>query len=607
MPPRLLLLLLCLCLLGAGGAPAGAQTSTAGSSSPPPAADTVRLRWDTTSVVRVRRVPIALRFRVPGDRGRAAVELQVRRLGLRRTTRTALGHRRRGSTHRVRWPSQPKPGRYAIRVRRAPTARPSTPSPPPAVTPSAPSAPVTPVTETAPEPALAAPMPAGDASPAPGGDAPPPVPRSSLGALDVTLGVNPYLLDDARLGQALDRARAAGVTTIASGAVWWHIEQDDGSYDWSGLDRLLAAAKARGLHVGLQVSGTPDRLQPPELELTVPNHGDRIWYPPRTEAQLEAWGAFVAALVTRYRTDVDRYELWNEPNIPEFWKPEPNPAEYARLLRTGFLSAKSVDPEVQIGFGGLSRNDVGYLESFYAAARFEFPEAAGHRHFFDILGVHPYSDDRSPDVDSPARVIDGPFGRVDNNFLGMEHMKEAMDVHGDTGKPIHLGEYGFSTTETWMKAVPDERRGLFLKRAFTLAAGLPYVRGMSWYRYLPSEPADEAWSLLRGDLSPTLTWRALEEVTGTRSPALAVDVDLGSAALAGDVEVRPALTGATDQLTRTELWVDGVLVASATEPALHWHTTDVADGAHGVVVAAFTGDGGVSVSAAETVTVDNPG
>lgn len=80
-----------------------------------------------------------------------------------------------------------------------------------------------------------------------------PAESQSTSSFEYTLGINPYDLTDVQLRQLLDNAKAAGVKSISSGAVWWYI--DDGqssprsSYDWSGLDRLVNEAEARGMKV----------------------------------------------------------------------------------------------------------------------------------------------------------------------------------------------------------------------------------------------------------------------------------------------------------------------------------------------------------------------
>ena len=42
-----------------------------------------------------------------------------------------------------------------------------------------------------------------------------------------------------------------------------------------------------------------------------------------------AWTAFVRALAEHFRDRVEHWEIWNEPNIKNFWQPKrPDPDDY---------------------------------------------------------------------------------------------------------------------------------------------------------------------------------------------------------------------------------------------------------------------------------------
>lgn len=329
---------------------------------------------------------------------------------------------------------------------------------------------------------------------------------------DITLGLNPTELSDAELAQALDLAQDAGVTQIQSGANWWWLNRgrEPREYDWRDLDRLFAATEERGIRVKLQLSGTPgwvhgeDEDTPPSL--------DTIWNPPvRSEEQLGHWGDFVADVVGRYGDRVTFYELWNEPNSEVYWKPEPSPREFAALLRTGYLRAKDQDPDVVIGSGGLSRNDIGYLETLYEELRDRYEDAEANGHFFDILGVHPYSREQGPAEVSDSLISTSRFGLIDENYIGFTRMREVLQQYGDHETPIHLGEYGFSTTETWMEAVPEETRARYLREAYAIAMRFPYIIGLTWYDFLP-DGSGEGWEIVGEDGRPLATFDALREV-----------------------------------------------------------------------------------------------
>jgi hypothetical protein len=333
-------------------------------------------------------------------------------------------------------------------------------------------------------------------------------PARASAAFQTTLPVNPEELDVTKLNSTLDLAKSAGATQIQSSATWWWLTRagTPRSYDWSSLDRLVAAAESRGMRVVLQLQGTPDWVHP-GLKSSVPGMFDRIWYAPtRNATELNHWSNFVTDVVGRYKGRVAHYEIWNEENWSNFWKPTPDVDAYARLLRAAHYAAKGTDPGAKIVFGGLDRSDFGYLRSFYESVARQWPsEAKSRRYFFDVLGVHPYSNERSPRVNDPAHV----HGGVDRNFIGFRRLKQLMDSREGGNKQIYIGEYGFSTTDTWMRAVPDATRAQYLREAYALAAAEGYVAGMSWYYFVPDSANGPEWSIVSSKLRPSEAFHAL--------------------------------------------------------------------------------------------------
>lgn len=306
------------------------------------------------------------------------------------------------------------------------------------------------------------------------------------------------------------------------------------------------------MKVSMQLSGTPDWVHP-DAKSSEPDFFKRIWSPPRGSTELSHWSNYVTDVVTRYKGRVQRFEMWNEPNLPEYWRPGPSPKEYAPLLKAGYDAAKAADPNSTVVFAGLSRNHVGYLETFYREvdALYGASTAAQSDYYFDVLGVHPYSDERSPDTNSTSYTGQTPFGLIDRNFLGLKRMKATMDQKGDTGKNIWVGEMGYSTTQTWMQAVPDETRAQYLEQAYTLARGLGYVEGMNWYYYRASSADGQEWSIVGPDFTPTKTFEALRRTTSGETAPSGVRVDSlstdGSAYFAGEtVRTRATLSAASE-------------------------------------------------------------
>jgi len=417
--------------------------------------------------------------------------------------------------------------------------------------------------------------------------------------------IRPEALDDAELAKALDMAKAAGITTLDYEVDWEDTDLGDSggnkrTYDWSELDRLLAGAEARGIKVSLLLTHTPDWVHPALVE-TEPNSSYRQWTAPKGETELQHWSNFVRDVVGRYKGRVVHYEIWNEPNHRSFWRPEPNPSEYAALLRAAYLSAKETDPQATIVFGGLSTNDLGYLKEYYRVVKGSYPDAASNRYFFDVLGVHPYSENRSPDRYTSGAIFQGKFGEVDVNFTGFRRMKICMEDEGDSGKSLLLSEFGYSTTDTWMKAVPDYRRALYLKRAYEIARETPYIEGLSWYTY----HHHPEWALVNEDLAPNLTYRAYKQISGAEASDVQLTINLPER-VSGTYTIEPQLTNLSgSDVWRWELYVDGSRYATQSTTPIIWDTSLIWNGRHRIMLAAYTTDGSVWHSNFATTTVDN--
>ena len=337
-----------------------------------------------------------------------------------------------------------------------------------------------------------------------------------------------WFYGDAELARVLDLAQAAGVTTIDTDVVWAALDQGDfdgsearSTYDWKGLDRLVREAEARGMKVNFQIATTPDWVHP-YLAQEVPDKEVRKWYAPRGRAELVHFSAFVEDVARRYKGRVNHYEVWNEPNHEPFWRSGPDPGEYAALLRAAYTSLKAADPAARVVYGGLSLNNLGYLLEYYRAVKSSYPEAASKNYFFDALGLHPYEHPYHPqrapgryEQDVIGPLNDGEYdyiGEVDGNFLGFRRMKKLMDAEEhSSAKRLYLSEFGYRIVTGRLS---DERRAHFLKRAYKLARSYPYVEGMCWFTFYANDTADPPeWAMLDEDLKPSLTYRALQQVT----------------------------------------------------------------------------------------------
>jgi hypothetical protein len=158
------------------------------------------------------------------------------------------------------------------------------------------------------------------------------------------------LYDDGRRDATLDEIRAFGVTQIRQLVYWQRFApapnrrrkptfdaKNADTYGTFGvLDRLMAAAQARGIKVILTPTGPVPRWATGSKKgnLNRPN--------PRH------FGDFVTALARRYGAQVETWSIWNEPNQPQFLMPQyrkkrpVSPGIYRNLYRAAHRAIRSV-------------------------------------------------------------------------------------------------------------------------------------------------------------------------------------------------------------------------------------------------------------------------
>jgi len=221
--------------------------------------------------------------------------------------------------------------------------------------------------------------------------------------------------------------REAGILW-SRGDFWWQgLEPEKGHFRWEGLDRIVNEASENG--VGLL----------PILDYNNPWSSP---YAPVTDRERADFCDYVRAVVSRYKDRIGYWQVWNEPNIG-FWKPEPNPEHYTRLLKDVHRTIKSIDPEAQVVFGGTSGVDLEFIRKVYEL---------GGGPFFDILAVHPYRE--APEI----------------RFLeDLAALKALMREFGPE-KPIWATEIGWASTRGLGERIQAE----YLVRAYVLclAAGV---------------------------------------------------------------------------------------------------------------------------------------
>ena len=135
-----------------------------------------------------------------------------------------------------------------------------------------------------------------------------------------------------------------------------------GQYDFAWLDAVIPDAASRGVAPWVELSYGNPIYGPGGGEAKLAGH-----IPTSPEA-LAAWDNWVRAMVTRYKSQVPEWEIWNEPDL----NPTHTGAELARFyLRTARL-IKSIQPNARlIALGMASVTKLDWMRDFYEVLKRE--------------------------------------------------------------------------------------------------------------------------------------------------------------------------------------------------------------------------------------------
>jgi len=336
----------------------------------------------------------------------------------------------------------------------------------------------------------------------------------SLAALDAAparateVGLQVHLLwagvSDAEVRARLDRAAEAGASLVRVDVGWASLERAGkgrwDAYELRRLDSVVREARGRGLRLILTLADSPcwASSAPPAVRRRC---SGRWWergvhrYPPARPAD---YGDALAFLARRYRTRIAAWEMWNEPNHPEYLR-GPNAARrYAALVRAGYRKAKPAAPEAALVAGALSEADTRFTRRLYAA---------GIRGFFDAFSIHPYSSDASP-LDPR-----GPGAARVSFIRGVPAIRRLMLRKGDD-KPVWLTEFGWSTNRGGRRGdgVLESAQAAYVGQALAAVRSWPYVPVAVYYG-LDDQSSDRRdregnYGLLRHDGSPKAAFGA---------------------------------------------------------------------------------------------------
>lgn len=201
-------------------------------------------------------------------------------------------------------------------------------------------------------------------------------------------------------------------------AAWPWLEPDRGRWTWEVADRLIDLATQHGVEVLLPLGLSPTWASARPAERSAYGRPG-LAAPP---AQLDDWRRYVAAVATRYAGRVALYEIWNEPNLAEFYTGDV--AGMVALCREARAIVRRIDPAARVVSPSATElAGVAWLDRFLAA---------GGADCFDAVGFHLYVRPDGPEamVGLVARIWD------------------VLRAHGIADRPLWNTETGWDIART---------------------------------------------------------------------------------------------------------------------------------------------------------------
>jgi polysaccharide biosynthesis protein PslG len=229
----------------------------------------------------------------------------------------------------------------------------------------------------------------------------------------------------------------------------------DPAYDWTAVDATLGALHAHGITVLATLVRTPAWANGGLGQNAVPTSKYSL-------------AAFAAAVAKRYPW-LRLWEIWNEPNLQSFLKPDSPQLYVQRLLNPAYVELHTLNPANRVAGGATSPRStssglspVTFMRGMHAA-----------RARLDAYSHHPYPVTRG---ETPSRFARGVC-RYCTGVLSLAHLDQLVrEVKRDFGpKRIWLTEYGYETNPPDPNGVSWALQSQYLAEAAQRAAAAPYV------------------------------------------------------------------------------------------------------------------------------------
>lgn len=228
---------------------------------------------------------------------------------------------------------------------------------------------------------------------------------------------------------------------------WPNLEPIRGRWRFETLDKYVALSAEHhvGLLLPLGLSPTWASARPQEKSTYQPGAAAE----PRS---IDDWRIYVSTVVRRYKGRIQAYEIWNEPNLKQFWSGSVD--QMITLTREASQIIRNIDPNAIIVSPSATQDrGVAWLAEFLIK---------GGGSFVDVIGFHLYVAPQPPE----------------STLTLASNIRQTLARTGAGEKPLWNTEAGWFMP----KPFPPELGAAYVVREFLMnwAAG---VQRLYWYAW----------------------------------------------------------------------------------------------------------------------------
>src|SRR5215472_953238 len=298
------------------------------------------------------------------------------------------------------------------------------------------------------------------------------------------LGINIHLVEPQQ--RDIERIATARFAFVRLDFPWADIEHRKGVYDFSGYEALVRAFARRGSHsLVILAYGNPlyDKSSAP------------FHVGPNTNEVRQAFARFAAAAAAKFKGQKIIWEIWNEPNNPDFWQPGPNADAYVGLVKVAIKAMRQADAHATIIAPAVAT----FPQQFPGAWKFlERCFVLGLLELIDAVSIHPY---RSQPPETAA-----------SDYQRLRALIARYASPGKNNIPIVSSEWGYPVLEKF----PQAYQAAFFVREFltNIINGVPLSIWYDWHDDGPDpQNLQDNFGIVTWDNQPKLAYLAVQTLT----------------------------------------------------------------------------------------------